>query len=820
MAMSGTASELSFHLSSMAARARAIASLINTRLPFAWLTRLARRFPGCTRPCQVAVVLALLFLAAADGRAEQALPTAEIRTLLVGKKVNLANGTMQFSTDGRVETITNAGRTFRGTYTIANNSLCRDYGADGGRKCYRVVRDNQGLAIVDDTNAVLRFAVADTNQGTPGGPAARERTTSPGALGPSFDCSSAATAQQPLALIICANPPLARAELSYVVAYQALRHSLSARDRNELVKEAIATTESIKRECSVPANSAAAQTGSQQTVSCLERAFTRIGGELRSRLSGDAAKEANLPLEQLLAIQKTLRDKGFLPADSQVDGVFGPATRTAITAWQQANSLPATGFASDAALAEATVSEPSQPTTPRAASNAPPAPNASAAAPAQNRPETEFLQGVFVVVALREPDRVVLLTFPTGRACDIDTSKEGGGSTVKALVKLHDRLAMSLSRADYPVLVSEVAQATRKACPSVRICTTYAVFDPSRRSSYENKCVDQRTPAIRIWFSNRSEQRYRGNGYGGLEPEVAMITASVENRAGADVITSLDDSNLAALKQRVAAEEAAARRVQQQRQEAEARAREFTELQARWRAQQPASPPPSNRQQSLADCSEKSGGSLTDEAMTTGRLRLAKGSVLIAGLSGSDHFRQVDQREEAALRRLAQAGGIAIVELRGERSGRGVNLSDMLASSLTGTAGAFDVSPTGIRNEPDFQEDAESFSVPVGRFATQSVAAAELSKHAGDSYCILQFLYRADISPGLRDVVATFLGNGGPIAEQRKGRMLLRWDVFSKKWVSITADYANADRPSFDSNNVPTAYAAIAAGLPPPRSGR
>ena len=720
MARSRAGSELFFHVSSAAARARAIASVTNARLPFTWLTQLARRFSAYGRPCQVVVVLALSFLAPADGRAEQALPTAEIRTLLVGKKVNLANGTMQFSTDGRVETITNAGRTFRGTYTIANNSLCRDYGADGGRKCYRVVRDNQGLAIVDDTNAALRFAVADTSQGAPNSPAARERTTSSGTLGPSFDCSSSATAQQPLALIICANPPLARAELSYVVAYQALRHSLSARDRNELVKEAIATTDNIKRECSVPASSAAMQTVSPQTVSCLERAFTRIGGELRSRLSGDAAKEANLPLEQLLAIQKTLRDKGFLPADSQVDGVFGPATRTAITAWQQANSLPAAGFASDAALAEASVSEPSQPT-PQAAPNAPPAPNIPAAAPAPNRPETEFLQGVFVVVALREPDREVLLTFPSGRACDIDTSKEGGGSTVKALVKLHDRLAMSLSSADYPVLVSEVAQATRKACPSVRICTTYAVFDPSRRSSYENKCVDQRTPAIRIWFSNRSEQRYRGNGYGGLEPEVTMITAVVENRAGADVITSLDDSNLAALKQRVAAEEAAARRVQQQRQEAEARAREFTELQARWRAQQPASPPPSSRQQSLADCGEKNGSSLTDEAMTTGRLRLAKGSVLIAGLSGSDHFRQVDQREEAALRRLAQAGGIAIVELRGERSGRGVNLSDMLASSLTGTAGAFDVSPTGIRNEPDFQEDAESFSVPVGRFATQLV---------------------------------------------------------------------------------------------------
>jgi hypothetical protein len=66
---------------------------------------------------------------------------------------------MDFFHDGSVMTATKAGGVFRGTYAIADGSLCRDYGRNGGRKCYRVTRDGPNFAIVDSSNASLRFSI-------------------------------------------------------------------------------------------------------------------------------------------------------------------------------------------------------------------------------------------------------------------------------------------------------------------------------------------------------------------------------------------------------------------------------------------------------------------------------------------------------------------------------------------------------------------------------------------------------------------------------------------------------------------------------------
>jgi len=118
-------------------------------------------------------VLALLHLFPSHARAQQEMSTDEILDLLVGQKITLTNGTMEFFTDWRVETLTHAGRVFRGTYTISEGVLCRDYGASGGLKCYRVFRGRTGYSIVDNANVALNFTV-------PGGrkalPSARQAT--------------------------------------------------------------------------------------------------------------------------------------------------------------------------------------------------------------------------------------------------------------------------------------------------------------------------------------------------------------------------------------------------------------------------------------------------------------------------------------------------------------------------------------------------------------------------------------------------------------------------------------------------------------------
>jgi hypothetical protein len=48
-----------------------------------------------------------------------------------------------------------------------------------------------------------------------------------------------------------------------------------------------------------------------------------------------------------VALQRDLQALGFLPPTATIDGVYGAATRTAISAWQRANNQPDTGFISN-----------------------------------------------------------------------------------------------------------------------------------------------------------------------------------------------------------------------------------------------------------------------------------------------------------------------------------------------------------------------------------------------------------------------------------------------------------------------------------------
>jgi peptidoglycan hydrolase-like protein with peptidoglycan-binding domain len=54
------------------------------------------------------------------------------------------------------------------------------------------------------------------------------------------------------------------------------------------------------------------------------------------------------PLDKHIAVQQDLIELGFLPAGATADGVYGPATRAAIVAWQEAHSQTPTAFLSDA----------------------------------------------------------------------------------------------------------------------------------------------------------------------------------------------------------------------------------------------------------------------------------------------------------------------------------------------------------------------------------------------------------------------------------------------------------------------------------------
>jgi peptidoglycan hydrolase-like protein with peptidoglycan-binding domain len=186
-------------------------------------------------------------------------------------------------------------------------------------------------------------------------------------IGPSFDCDKAST---PLARMICASPELSRIDLQFVQPYYAIRQQLSAEGRRELDEEDHEFIESVQQLCGVPETGPIA--GSPD---CVGTQYNRKRVEWVGRLSGAAREEANRPIEQHIAVQRALQEKGFLPASAKIDGVYGGATRSAVAAWQTANGRPATGFISNVdatALAApipvaAAQAQPSSPATPNPA---------------------------------------------------------------------------------------------------------------------------------------------------------------------------------------------------------------------------------------------------------------------------------------------------------------------------------------------------------------------------------------------------------------------------------------------------------------------
>jgi hypothetical protein len=165
-------------------------------------------------------------------------------------------------------------------------------------------------------------------------------TTAAGRIGPSFDCSKAT---QPLAQMICRSPNLARADLEFVQAYQALRQQIGDAGQAQLRQEALDFQSSVLQLCGVPASGSVA--GSPD---CVGAQYDRQRSVWLSRLRGPASEEANRPIERHIGLQSDLQKLGYLPATATIDGVYGPATRVAIIAWQNASGRSATGFFADA----------------------------------------------------------------------------------------------------------------------------------------------------------------------------------------------------------------------------------------------------------------------------------------------------------------------------------------------------------------------------------------------------------------------------------------------------------------------------------------
>ena len=163
-------------------------------------------------------------------------------------------------------------------------------------------------------------------------------------LGPSFACGNV---KDTLAVLICSDSRLARTDLAFVQAYQALREQVGDQGQRDLRQQANEFQNGVYLSCGLPRASTSAAQPPASAVGCVGMAYEQQRAAWLSRLSGPASQEAMRPLERHLQLQRELQALGYLPSTSIIDGVYGTGMRSAVVNWQRSTGLEATGFLSD-----------------------------------------------------------------------------------------------------------------------------------------------------------------------------------------------------------------------------------------------------------------------------------------------------------------------------------------------------------------------------------------------------------------------------------------------------------------------------------------
>jgi peptidoglycan hydrolase-like protein with peptidoglycan-binding domain len=169
--------------------------------------------------------------------------------------------------------------------------------------------------------------------------------------GPSFPCPQP---EDPLAQLICITPQLAMLDMQFVQTYEALYQQAGPSGEPTVRQLSVQFDVAVRNQCGIalsqtsdpsPTPPPAAPAGS---AACVAPAYQQQISLWKSMLHGPALEEANRSIDQQVALQTRLQTLGFLPALGQLDGVFGPATRVAITNWQSSQGRTPTGLLSDA----------------------------------------------------------------------------------------------------------------------------------------------------------------------------------------------------------------------------------------------------------------------------------------------------------------------------------------------------------------------------------------------------------------------------------------------------------------------------------------
>jgi peptidoglycan hydrolase-like protein with peptidoglycan-binding domain len=173
--------------------------------------------------------------------------------------------------------------------------------------------------------------------------------------GPSFPCPQP---DDPLAQLVCSTPDLAQLDMQFVQAYEALYEQVGASGQPSVRHLDLQFDMGVRTTCGIGLSQASNPSPTPPppapsgAAACAIPLYQQQILLWKGMLQGAALEEANRPIQDQVALQTRLQTLGFLPAQAQMDGVFGTGTRAAIKQWQTSVGRPPTGLlAADDALA-------------------------------------------------------------------------------------------------------------------------------------------------------------------------------------------------------------------------------------------------------------------------------------------------------------------------------------------------------------------------------------------------------------------------------------------------------------------------------------
>lgn len=173
---------------------------------------------------------------------------------------------------------------------------------------------------------------------------AAQPDTTPGRVGPSFDCSKA---KEALSGLICGSDQLSWLDFRFNQAYLALRLQVGEAGQFTLRQETVDFQAQVIAACNLPKSGFVAMAARRSAESCVGKFYQQQRNAWVARLSPLLQEEASRTPEEHIRLQVSLQKLGYIPPNASIDGLYGPATRAAIAAWQIANNYDPSGVLSE-----------------------------------------------------------------------------------------------------------------------------------------------------------------------------------------------------------------------------------------------------------------------------------------------------------------------------------------------------------------------------------------------------------------------------------------------------------------------------------------